>query len=234
VWRAITHNPADLVKPPKVERKEMQTIDTDQTVDVIEAARGTRMLIPILLGVLCGLRQGEVVALRWRSIDLDVGQLYVVASAEQTDKGAREKETKNGKGRAVALSPMLVSELRRHRTQQAQMLLKLGVRLTDDYHVVTREDGEPIQPRSLTRAFRKFMRRHKLPQIRLHDLRHSHATHLLAAGVHPKIAQERLGHSSIGITLDLYSHVLPGMQGDAVAKVDAALQAALNKRETNR
>jgi integrase len=93
VWRAITHNPADLVKPPKVERKEMQTIDTDQTVDMIEAARGTRMLIPILLGVLCGLRQGEVVALRWRSIDLDVGQLYVVASAEQTDKGAREKET---------------------------------------------------------------------------------------------------------------------------------------------
>jgi integrase len=78
------------------------------------------------------------------------------------------------------------------------------------------------------------MRRHKLPQIRLHDLRHSHATHLLAAGVHPKFAQERLGHSSVGITLDLYSHVLPGMQEDAVAKVDAALQAALNKRETNR
>ena len=74
------------------------------------------------------------------------------------------------------------------------------------------------------------MRRHKLPQIRLHDLRHSHATHLLAEGTHPKIAQERLGHSSVGITLDLYSHVLPGMQGDAIAKVDAKLQAALNKR----
>ena len=85
----------------------------------------------------------------------------------------------------------------------------------------------------LSRAFRKFMRRHRLPQIRLHDLRHSHATHLLAAGVHPKIAQERLGHSSVGITLDLYSHVLPGMQEDAVAKVDAALQAAINKRETS-
>jgi integrase len=76
------------------------------------------------------------------------------------------------------------------------------------------------------------MRRHRLPQIRLHDLRHSHATHLLAAGVHPKIAQERLGHSSISITLDTYSHVLPGMQDDAVAKVDAAIQAALNKPKT--
>jgi integrase len=234
VWRAIAHNPADLVKPPKVERKEMQTIDTGQTVNVIEAARGTRMLIPVLLGVLCGLRRGEVVALRWRSVDLDAGQMSVVASAEQTDRGVREKETKSGKGRAVALSATLVSELRRHRKQQAEMLLKLGVRLSDEHHIVTREDGEPIQPRSLSRAFRKFMRRHKLPQIRLHDLRHSHATHLLAAGVHPKIAQERLGHSSVGITLDLYSHVLPGMQEDAVAKVDAALQAALNKGETNR
>jgi integrase len=234
VWRAIAHNPADLVKPPKVERKEMQTINTGQTVNVIEAARGTRMLIPVLLGVLCGLRRGEVVALRWRSVDLDAGQMSVVASAEQTDRGVREKETKSGKGRAVALSATLVSELRRHRKQQAEMLLKLGVRLSDEHHVVTREDGEPIQPRSLSRAFRKFMRRHKLPQIRLHDLRHSHATHLLAAGVHPKIAQERLGHSSVGITLDLYCHVLPGMQEDAVAKVDAALQAALNKRETNR
>jgi integrase len=234
VWRTIAHNPADLVKPPKVEHSEMQTIDTDQTIDVIEAARGTRMLMPILLGVLCGLRRGEIVALRWRSIDLEAGKLSVVASAEQTDEGVREKEPKSGKGRAVALSPMLVSELRRHRTQQAEWLLKLGVRLTDDHHVVTKEDGEPMQPRSLSRAFRKFSRRHKLPQIRLHDLRHSHATHLLAAGVHPKIAQERLGHSSVGITLDLYSHVLPGMQEDAVTKVDAALQAALNKRETKR
>ena len=77
------------------------------------------------------------------------------------------------------------------------------------------------------------MRRHGLPEIRLHDLRHSHATHLLAAGVHPKIAQERLGHSNIGITLDLYSHVLPGMQQDAVARVDAVLQAAIDKRGTN-
>ena len=76
------------------------------------------------------------------------------------------------------------------------------------------------------------MRRHGLPQIRFHDLRHSHATHLLAAGVHPKIAQERLGHSTVGITLDTYSHVLPGMQEDAVAKVDAAIQAALNKSKT--
>ena len=106
------------------------------------------------------------------------------------------------------------------------------MRVTDDHHVFTGEAGAPAYPSSLTRSFSGFMRRHKLPQIRFHDLRHSHATHLLAAGVHPKIAQERLGHSNVGITLDTYSHVLPGMQEDAVAKVDAAIQAALNKSKT--
>jgi integrase len=144
----------------------------------------------------------------------------------------REKETKTGRGRAIALPPMLVTELRRHRAEQAQGLLRLGVRLSDDNHVYTKEDGSPAWPGSLTRSFRDFMRRHGVPQIRLHDLRHSHATHLLKAGVHPKIAQERLGHSTVSITLDTYSHVLPGMQDDAAAKVDAAIRAAMNKRET--
>ena len=93
-----------------------------------------------------------------------------------------------------------------------------------------REDGQPLQPRSLTHAFVKFIRRHGLAPIRLHDLRHTHATHMLAAGVHPKIAQERLGHSSVSVTIDLYSHVLPGMQAEAVSKVDAALRDALDRR----
>jgi integrase len=122
----------------------------------------------------------------------------------------------------------MVEELRSHRLRQAEGLLTLGVRLTDDHHVVARADGQAIQPRSLTHAFVKFVRQHGL-QIRLHDLRHTHATHMLASGVHPKIAQERLGHSSIGITLDLYSHVLPGMQAEAVARVDDKLQSALQK-----
>jgi integrase len=228
-WQLLARNPADAVKPPKVERQQMSVLDTDATAELIEAARETPLFIPILLGVRCGLRRGEVVALRWRNVALERGQISVVASAEQTERGVREKEPKNGKGRNVVLSGTEIEELRSHRVRQAQSLLVLGVRLTDDHHVVAREDGQALQPRSLTHAFVKFVRRHGF-QIRLHDLRHSHATHMLAAGVHPKIAQERLGHSSVGITLDLYSHVLPGMQAEAVSKVDAALQDALNRR----
>jgi integrase len=91
-----------------------------------------------------------------------------------------------------------------------------------------------LQPQTLTHDWERKISKTTLPRLRFHDLRHAHATHMLASGVHPKIASERLGHRKIAITLDLYSHVLPGMQEDAVAKVDAAMQAALNKRETKR
>ena len=230
VWRVIASNVADLVRPPKIARGEMKILDTDHTTAMIEAARETPIFIPILLGVLCGLRRGEIAALRWRSVDLDNGQLAVVASRSQ---GGVEKEPKSGKGRLIALLPILVTELRRHRTQQAEQLLRLGVRLTDDHHIFAKADGTPYWPGELTRSFKRFMEEHQLPLIRLHDLRHSHATHLLAAGVHPKIAQERLGHSSIAITMDIYSHAMPNMQADAVAKLDAALRLSMNKRGSN-
>jgi integrase len=229
-WQLLARNPADAVKPPKVERKQMNVLDTDATAALIETARPYRIFVPILLGVLCGLRRGEIAALRWKSVDLEAGQLRVVASIEQTNAGCREKETKSGRDRAVALPAMLVAELRRHRAEQAQELLQLGVRLADDSYVVAQADGSPLQPNSLTHAFTDFLEAHGLQRVRLHDLRHSHATHLLAAGIHPKVASERLGHSKVGITLDLYSHVLPGMQAEAAAAVDSAVQAALQKR----
>ena len=103
--------------------------------------------MPILLAVLCGLRRGEITALRWRSVDLERGKLSVIASTEQTE-GVREK---NKEARAVALPALVVDELRQHRLKQAERLLRLGVRLTDDHHVVMRADGRPLQPRSITR-----------------------------------------------------------------------------------
>jgi integrase len=124
----------------------------------------------------------------------------------------------------------VVDELRAHKARQAEELFRLGVRQVDAHFVYAREDGEPMQPRSLTRAWMEVIGKIKLPRIRFHDLRHAHATHLLSNGVHPKVASERLGHSRVGITLDLYSHVLPGMQEDAASRVDDALRLALQKR----
>ena len=122
---------------------------------------------------------------------------------------------------------MAVEELRRWRVQQAQELLRLGVRANDDWHVVTQVDGSPLQPRSLTHVVSAFLKEWK---VTLHGLRHSHASHMLASNIHPKIVQERLGHSSIAITMDIYSHLMPNMQGEAAAAVDGVLRAAINKR----
>jgi integrase len=105
-------------------------------------------------------------------------------------------------------------------------MLKFGVRLADDSLVCTLEDGSPMQPTFITHEWVRAIKGTALPRHRFHDLRHAHGTHMLASGTHIKVASERLGHSKVGITLDLYSHVLPGMQEDAAAKIDAALKAA--------
>jgi integrase len=229
-WNLIVSNPAEKVDPPKVERSKMRALDAAETAVLIAHFRGTRMFIPVLLAVLCGLRRGEIAALRWCSVDLARRQLSVAQSTEQTKSGTRLKETKSGRARTVALPSLVVDELRKHRARQGEELLKIGVRTNDEIHIVAQEDGAPLQPNSLTHEFVRLLAKAKvLPKMRFHDLRHTHATHLLTNGAHPKVAQERLGHSSVGITLDLYSHVLPGMQEDAAAKVDAAIRAALDK-----
>jgi integrase len=225
----LPRNPSDGVKPPKIERDEMSTYDVPQTAELLDTLRASRLFVPVVLAVLCGLRRGEICALRWRHVDFATAQITVAQSAEQTAAEVRYKEPKSGRGRSVAMSATVAAELRAYRVRQAEDLLRLGVRQTDDTFVYTREDGEPMQPRSLTHAWQVTVVTTALPRIRFHDLRHAHATHLLKSGVHPKVASERLGHSKVGITLDLYSHVLPGMQEDAAARVDDALQAAINK-----
>lgn len=225
-WQLLTRNPTEAVDPPKVERHRITTYDMPQTAALIDAVRGTRMFIPTLLAVLCGMRRGEIAALRWRNVDLSMGQISIVASAEQMNSGVRLKETKSGRARTVAMSGTVRDELRLHRVQQAQDMLKLGTRLTDENFVAAFADGSPMQPTFITHEWVRVIRATSLPRVRFHDLRHAHATHMLSSGIHPKVASERLGHSKVGITLDLYSHVLPGMQEDAAAKMDLALKAA--------
>jgi integrase len=230
-WKMVPRNPAALLEKrdrPKIEKKAVRTIDAPTTAAVFDAARERRLFIPLVLAAFCGLRRGEITALRWRAINLDRAQLAVVASTEQMDDGTvREKEAKSGRARTVAMPSLAVEELRRWRLLQAQELLRLGARVHDDWLVVTQVDGSGLQPRSLTHVVSAFL---KEWGITLHGLRHSHASHMLASNVHPKIVQERLGHSSIAITMDVYSHLMPNMQGDAADAVDAVLRAALAKR----
>jgi len=227
VWERLTKNPAHATTPPKVERQQMLAYDAKQTAELLEAFRETRMFIPVLLAVMCGLRRGEIAALRWKHVSDNMQALTIAESAEQTKAGVRYKETKSGRSRTVALSSTVLAELRAHRVRQAEEQLRLGLRPDGNSFVVAQPDGSPLQPRSLTHEWVRLLSKTTLPRIRFHDLRHTHASQMLSAGVHPKIASERLGHSSIGITLDLYSHVMPGMQADAAEQVDAAIRGAL-------
>ena len=147
-----------------------------------------------------------------------MGAFRVVESLEQTKAGLRAKAPKSEKGRGVTLPAFTIRELRRLKRTQAEELLAIGIRQNGDTLLCARADGEPMQPRSLTYEFTRLIGRVRdIPRVRFHDLRHSHATQLLLAGVHPKVAQERLGHSTISVTLDLYSHVSATMQEDAAA-----------------
>lgn len=229
-WDRLSKNPALATTPPKVERKRMLAYDAGQTADLLDAVRSTRMFVPTLLAVMCGMRRGEIIALRWRNVDLDGKVISIVESAEQTKECVRFKPPKSGKARTVALSGYVADELRSHRARQAEEQLKLGLRGDEESFVVAQVDGKHLQPRSLTHEWMRIIQKTALPRIRFHDLRHTHASQMLAAGVHPKIASERLGHSTVGITLDLYSHVMPGMQADAAEQVDAAIRRAITAR----
>jgi integrase len=228
-WQILVRNPADLVRPPRVEKRKSPTLTAEQAAQLLGALAHSRVYWPTMIALATGMRRGEILALRWENVDLDRGALQVVETIEETKTSLRFKPPKNGKTRAVTLPAFAVTELRRLKREQAEELLRFGVRQTAATLVCGTADGGTRGPHSLTTEFARFVRQMKdLPQIRFHDLRHSHATQLLASGVHPKIAQERLGHSSISITLDLYSHAVESLQDEAASRVDAALGRALD------
>jgi len=225
-WRVLPTNPCNDVSPPRVERREPRVWNTQTMAAALDLAHGWQCHVPILLASLCGMRLGEIAALRWRHVDLDRGLIAIVEAAEQTTTGVRIKPPKSGKGRSVTLPALAVTELRAWRARQAEAFLRLGIRPNDDTRVVTRGDGLPVQPNSIYHSWVRFLADTGLPRIRFHDLRHSHATALLSSGVHPKVASERLGHARVGITLDVYSHVVGNLQDGAAAAIDAAFAEA--------
>jgi integrase len=230
--QSLARNPADIFSKrlPKIERKELTTLTVEQSAHLLESIKHAHIYWPVLLALTTGMRRGEILALRWKNVELDRGALRVMESLEQTKGGLRFKAPKTDRTRAITLPSFVIDELRRLKREQAEALLRIGIRQSGATLVCCREDGEPKQPGSVTGEFARLTRKIKdLPRIRFHDLRHSHATQLLADGVHPKIAQERLGHSTITTTMDLYSHVTDTMQADAAARLDAAFRPAITR-----
>jgi integrase len=168
------------------------------------------------------MRRSELLALRWSDIDLLLCQLYVTRTLHHLRDGTivfRAPKTAKGR-RMIALSPSAALVLREHKEKQKLDRDMLGVPLKDDDLVFSDLETKPLLPNTVTHAWIKLVRRVGLKGIRLHDARHSHASLMLKAGTHPKIVQERLGHSSVTITLDTYSHVAPGLQEAAAAQFD--------------
>ena len=226
-WNLVARNVADLVTPPRDQHKEMKTLGVEQARQLIDAARGDRFEALYVLALTTGLRQGELLALRWQDVDLGDGSLRVVGTLYRSSKGLltiAEPKTA-GSRRQVTLGSLAVDALARQKDNQAAQRLLCGAAWEDHGLVFTNELGRPMEATNLRRRFfQPLLQRAGLPGIRFHDLRHTAATLLLGEGVHPKIVSERLGHSRVGITLDLYSHVTPTMQREAAAAVDTVLR----------
>jgi integrase len=227
-WLLLPRNPADAVEPPRPKHREMRALDEAATAKLLRSASDSRLSLPVLLAVTTGLRRGEILGLRWQDVDLHKSSLAVRQSLEQTRGGLAFKQPKTAKSRrVVALPALAVEALKQRKVEQATTRLALGPSYQDHDLVCPRDDGTPWPPDSFSSSFVGLVRRAGVPTIRFHDLRHTHATQLLRQGVHPKVVSERLGHATVGITLDVYSHVLPGMQAEAASRTDAALRAAL-------
>jgi len=234
--RALSHaqrrglvetNVTKLVDPPRAQRHEMQSLSPEEARRFLKVVRGDRLEALYVLAITTGMRQGELHALRWRDVDLAGGALRVTSSIQYVKgKGLHMSSPKTQRSRRqVMLSKTAVEALARRREAQHRERARQGDKWQDGDFIFTSRNGQPIYATNVVnRWFPKLLRSAGLPRIRFHDLRHTAATLLLGQGVHPKIVSEMLGHTSIGITLDLYSHATPTIQKEATAAFDRLLR----------
>jgi integrase len=221
--RLIAVNPCADVEPPRVERDPVVTWSPEQQAALIAAASGTDLYVPVLVAIATGLRRGELLGLAWPHIDLEAGLLRVVQVTEETKAGVRIKpapKTKRGR-RTVALTPATVAALRAHKIAQAEDNLRLGRGKPDLLF-----PGWAASPAVFGTAFTRMAARIGI-KTSIHHARHTHITELLAAGVHPKIVAERVGHANIAYLIERYGHVTPAMNAAAVQAIERLLLPVL-------
>jgi integrase len=203
----------------------MRPLTEEELLTFLDVAKEDRLYAAYVLAATTGLRRGELLGLCWDCVDLEQGVITVKRQLQALKGGLVLEETTKSKSgrRSVVLTDDAIRELKAHRKRQLQEKLLLGWAYQDHNLVFCREDGRPLEPAWFTKHFERLLAKAGVPVVRLHDLRHTHASLLLARGVHPKIVQERLGHSSITMTLDLYSHLVPGLQEAAAATLNGLL-----------
>jgi len=224
-WGLMARNPADAVKPPRAQRPEWRPFDEHDARSLLEAARDSTLYPVFYMAIATGMRRSEILGLRWCDLDMNRAQAYVNRSLHQLHGGeivVRPPKTARGR-RMVALSPAVVDVLRRHRASREAEKAMCGTTLSDEELVFTCVDGTPVRPDNVTKTWSRYARKCGFPGVRLHDARHLHASLLLKQGVHPAVVQSRLGHASIATTIDLYSHVAPGLQEAAARRFDELL-----------
>jgi integrase len=221
----LVRNPAAGAFRLQAERHEMRTWTAAELARFLRVANGERLGAAFRVAAMSGVRRGELLALRWRDVDLDAATVAVRRQLVRLpDRSYGFGDTKTGKSRTVALDADTIAELRRHRARQAEERLSWGADYKDHDLLFCREDGTPINGDVIEWAFKRVTRRAGVPRIRFHDLRHTAATLRLSAGVHPKIVQELLGHANIAVTMDIYSHALPSLQAESAEKVAELLR----------
>lgn len=220
-WGYLSSNPAAGAQPPRPRRGELVTVDIRLCERILEATMGKRLECPVAIAIATGMRRGEILGLRWSDLDDEYTVAHVRRSIQPTRSGLVFENPKTKRSRrAVVLPAFLHGFLQRQREDQDHRRAQAQTTWRENNLVIDRGDGSPVNPDTLSSGFTGILRRSGLPHVRFHDLRHAHATLMLQQGVHPKIVSERLGHASVGITLDTYSHVLPAMQQEAAAAFD--------------
>ncbi|HUF53305.1 MAG TPA: site-specific integrase [Dehalococcoidia bacterium] len=227
-WDLVVRNVCDLVTPPRIARTERQVLSPEQARQILHEASGDSLEALYVLALTSGMRQGEILALHWKDVDLDHGTANVRLTLHRQKSGFVFAEPKSDRSRRqVALTAAARKALKEHHIRQAEARLQAGIAWQDLDLVFTTKSGAPLCGTHLLRdSFYPLLDRAGLPRMRFHDLRHSAATLLLGKGIHPKIVSEMLGHSTIAITLDLYSHVTPTMQREAAQALDSLLAGA--------
>jgi integrase len=219
-WQLLAANPVAGAQPPRPRRPPRPLVDPDMLARLLASVAGSWLEVPAVIAAATGMRRGEILALRRADLTSDLTALRVQRTLQPTRQGLVFEQPKTARSRRTVLLPTFLRPYLERQLAAQAARRSLAADWQEQGLLIDRGDGRPLNPDTLSAGWARHLRRHQLPPIRFHDLRHAHATLMLTQGVHPKVVSERLGHASIGITLDTYSHVLPTLQQEAAEAFD--------------